>query len=57
MPLKDKRFATRAHRAHWLILSSAAQRDEVKIFADWIQAQARSQALLAGGRSVSRRRS
>ena len=53
MPLKDKRFATRAHRAHWLIVSPAAQRDEVKIFADWIQAQARLQASSASGRSVN----
>ena len=56
MPLKDKRFAMRAHRAYWLIVSPAAQRDEVKIFADWIQAQARSQASLASGRGKSQRR-
>ena len=56
IPLKDKRFATRAHRAYWLIVSPAAQRDEVKVFADWIQAQARSQASLASGRGKSQRR-
>jgi DNA-binding transcriptional LysR family regulator len=43
MPLKDKRFATHSHRAYWLVLSPAARRDEVKVFADWVQAQARSQ--------------
>jgi LysR family transcriptional regulator, glycine cleavage system transcriptional activator len=57
MPLTDKRFATRAHRAHWLILSPAAQRDEVTVFAEWIQAQARLQAPVANSRNVSRRRS
>ena len=57
MPLTDKRFAPRAHRAHWLILSPAAQRDEATVFAEWIQAQARLQAPVANSRNVSRRRS
>jgi len=56
MPLKDKRFATQAHRAYWLVVSPVARRDEVKVFADWIQAQARSQAPLASSRGKSRRR-
>jgi len=53
-PLKDKRFATRSHRAYWLLVSPAAQREEVKVFTDWIRAQARPHA--AGGRRTSRRR-
>jgi DNA-binding transcriptional LysR family regulator len=39
-PLKDRRFATRSHRAYWLIVSPTAHRPEVKVFADWILAQA-----------------
>ena len=57
MPLKDKRFTTRAHRAYWLVVSPAARRDEVTMFAEWIKAQARLQAPVASGRNVSRRRS
>ena len=57
MPLKDKRFTTRAHRAYWLVVSPAARRDEVTVFAEWIKAQARLQAPVASGRNVSRRRS
>jgi DNA-binding transcriptional LysR family regulator len=59
MPLKDKRFATRAHRAYWLVMSSAARRDEVTVFAEWVKAQAREQALVAssGGKSARRPKS
>jgi DNA-binding transcriptional LysR family regulator len=53
-PLKDKRFATRSHRAYWLIVSPVAQREEVKVFTDWIQAQACPQD--AGGRRTPRQR-
>jgi DNA-binding transcriptional LysR family regulator len=53
-PLKDKRFATRSHRAYWLLVSPAAQRKEVRVFTDWIQAQAKPQN--AGGRNRSRPR-
>jgi LysR family transcriptional regulator, glycine cleavage system transcriptional activator len=56
MPLKDKRFATRAHRAYWLIVSPAARRDEVTVFAEWVKAQARTQALAASSDGKSRRR-
>ena len=57
MPLKDKRFTTRAHRAYWLVVSPAARRDEVSVFAEWIKTQARLQTPVANSRSVSRRRS
>jgi LysR family glycine cleavage system transcriptional activator len=56
MPLKDKRFATRAHRAYWLVVSPAARRDEVTVFAEWVKAQARAQALAASSDGKSRRR-
>jgi DNA-binding transcriptional LysR family regulator len=53
-PLKDKRFATRSHRAYWLIVSPTAHREEVQVFADWIRAQARPPT--ANGRGKSRQR-
>lgn len=40
MPLKDERFAMRAHRSYWLIVSPTARRDEVNVFIEWIRAQA-----------------
>jgi DNA-binding transcriptional LysR family regulator len=49
-PLKDRRFATRSHRAYWLIVSPAAHRAEVKVFTDWMRAQANP------GNARSRRR-
>ncbi len=55
MPLKDKRFTTRANRAYWLVLSPSARRDDVKVFADWVQAQARAY-LSESGRGKSRQR-
>jgi LysR family glycine cleavage system transcriptional activator len=55
MPLKDKRFATRAHRAYWLVVSPAARRNEVTVFAEWVKAQARAQALVASSGGKSRR--
>ena len=55
MPLKDRRFATRSHRAYWLVLSPVARRDEVKVFADWIKAQVRFQGLPVSGRGKSRK--
>ncbi|HWL74558.1 MAG TPA: LysR family transcriptional regulator, partial [Burkholderiaceae bacterium] len=46
MPLTDKRYAAPAHRAYWLVLPRPP-REEVKVFAEWIQQQARMQALPA----------
>jgi LysR family transcriptional regulator, glycine cleavage system transcriptional activator len=54
IPLKDKRFATRSNRAYWLIESPAARRDEVKVFTDWVQAEARAQPH-RNGREPSRK--
>ena len=49
MPLKDERFAMRAHRAYWLIVSPTARRDEVNVFLEWIRAQALAPGKPAGG--------
>ena len=53
MPLKDKRYAALAHRAYWLVLPRSPG-EEVKVFAEWIQQQARLQALPAN-RNKSRK--
>jgi LysR family glycine cleavage system transcriptional activator len=53
MPLKDKRYAAPAHRAYWLVLPRSPG-EEVKVFAEWIQQQARLQALPAN-RNKSRK--
>jgi DNA-binding transcriptional LysR family regulator len=49
IPLKDERFAMRAHRAYWLIVSPTARRDEVNVFLEWIRAQALAPGKSAGG--------
>lgn len=59
MPLRDKRFATRAQRAYWLLASpAAARRAEVLTFTDWLRAQVAkeaAQALKPPRRSAPRR--
>ncbi|HTN49954.1 MAG TPA: LysR substrate-binding domain-containing protein [Burkholderiaceae bacterium] len=57
LPLKDKRFATAAHRAYWLIVSPTARRPEVSIFADWMQAQARALVALPRRRGRAKKSS
>lgn len=54
LPLKDKRFATSAHRAYWLVVSPNARRPEVRIFADWVQKQASSKSPTRNGRNGKR---
>ena len=55
--LKGRQFATRAERAYWLIVApAAAQREEVRLFTDWLRAAAAPAAPPAPPAAPARRR-
>lgn len=57
LALQGKRFATQTERAYWLMVSPAsAQRDEVRLFTDWLRAEAERAAREVGRPRARRRR-
>lgn len=57
LPLRDKRYATTAQRAYWLVKSpSAAQRPEVRSFSEWVRAEAVTGAARVAPRRPPRQR-